>query len=129
MINIVYNKVLQIINHQLNTINRNWPYIWTALTINSLSKFIIKFVSKYHFMLLFYKSLKLWNWIFKALTSWPLLVESLRTGFGFLPNLLIELALRISSSVVLLIGIVPSGHASPESVHSWNLSLTFIPFL
>ena len=45
-------------------------------------------------------------------------VESLRTFLGFLPNLLTELARRKSCSVVLLIGTVPSGHASPESVQS-----------
>jgi len=54
----------------------------------------------------------------KEQTSWPLPDESLRTALGFLPNLRIELALRISSSVVLLIGTVPSGHVSPESLHS-----------
>lgn len=56
-------------------------------------------------------------------------VESLRTPLGFLPNLLIELALRKSCSVVLLIGIVPSGHISPESVQSWKLWVTFSPLL
>jgi len=45
-------------------------------------------------------------------------VESLRTPLGFLPNLLIELALRKSCSVVLLIGTVPLGHSSPESIQS-----------
>ena len=60
----------------------------------------------------------------KEQTSWPLPDESLRTALGFLPNLRIELALRISSSVVLLIGTVPSGHVSPESLHSWKLSLS-----
>jgi hypothetical protein len=44
--------------------------------------------------------------------------ESLRTPLGFLPNLLTELALRKSCSVVLLIGMVPLGHSSPESAQS-----------
>lgn len=56
-----------------------------------------------------------------VLTSWPLPVESRRTCRGFLPNLPMELARRMSCSVVLLIGTVPSGHASPESDHSWKL--------
>jgi len=60
----------------------------------------------------------------KSQTSWPLPDESLRTVLGFLPNLRIELALRISSSVVLLIGTVPSGHVSPESLHTWKLSFS-----
>ena len=53
-----------------------------------------------------------------VLTSWPLPVESLRT------YLLTELALKMSFSVVLLIGTVPSGQDSPESAHSWKLSET-----
>lgn len=58
-----------------------------------------------------------------VLTSWPLLLESLLTCLlGFLPNLLTELALNISCSVVLLIGTVPSGHDSPEILHNWTLS-------
>lgn len=42
---------------------------------------------------------------------------------NFFPNLLSELALSKSCSVVLLIGIVPSGHDSPDKLHSWKLSL------
>lgn len=35
-----------------------------------------------------------------------------------------EIALRTSFSVVLLIGTVPSGHDSPDSAHSWKLFAT-----
>jgi len=58
-------------------------------------------------------------------TSWPLLLVSLLTCLlNFLPNLLMELALSMSCSVVLLIGIVPSGHASPDKSHNWKFSVT-----
>jgi len=62
-----------------------------------------------------------WKKLHSCLTSWPPLSESLRTGF--LPNLLIELALNTSSSLVLLIATVPSGHDSPELLHNWYLSI------
>lgn len=74
------------------------------------------------------------NWVFvwfnhvnqQMLTSCPLLVESLLTVLlaSFLPNLLMELALRMSFSVVLLMGMVPSGHDSLLSPHSWNVSVS-----
>jgi len=46
-------------------------------------------------------------------TSWPL-----PALMSFLPNLFKELALNMSCSVVLLIGIVPSGHDSPDKLHN-----------
>lgn len=62
----------------------------------------------------------IWFWI---LTSWPLPEESLLTRLmGFLPNLRRELALKMSFSVVLLIGTVPSGQNSPEADHNWKFS-------
>ena len=68
------------------------------------------------------KGTMIWVWI---LTSWPLPEESLLTCLmGFLPNLRIEFALKMSFSVVLLIGIVPSGQNSPEADHNWWLSAT-----
>lgn len=58
-------------------------------------------------------------------TSWSLLVVSLRTPrLIFRPNLRTELALRTSSSLVLLIGIVPSGHGSPAPVQACITSET-----
>lgn len=66
------------------------------------------------------------NWMAK--TSWSLLEVASRlialaaVLLLFLPNLWYELALSMSFSVVLLIGIVPSGHVSPPFVHSWKLS-------
>lgn len=42
----------------------------------------------------------------------------------FLPNLRTELALSMSCSVVLLIGTVPSGHDSPDILHSWKSSVS-----
>lgn len=57
-----------------------------------------------------------------VLTSCPLLVESLLTRLIFRPNLLTELALNMSCSVVLLIGIVPSGQDSPDKFHSCESS-------
>lgn len=51
-------------------------------------------------------------------TSWPLLLESLLTRLSFRPNLRTELALNMSCSVVLLIGIVPSGQDSPVKLQS-----------
>lgn len=57
-------------------------------------------------------------------TSWPLPEESLLTALhGFLPNLRIELALRTSFSVVLRIGMVPSGQESPFAAQSWKISV------
>lgn len=57
-----------------------------------------------------------------------MLAESLRTGLlNFLPNLRIELALRMSCSVVLRIGTVPSGHNSPDILHNWKFSSENIP--
>lgn len=53
------------------------------------------------------------------ITSWPLLFVSLLTRLiFFLPNFRTEVALNTSCSVVLLIGIVPSGHDSPEKLHN-----------
>lgn len=73
---------------------------------------------------------KIFFW--QRLTSWPLPVESRLTLRAFRPNLRTELALNMSSSLVLLIGIVPSGHDSPEILHSWKFSdsefLGFWPF-
>lgn len=43
-----------------------------------------------------------------------------RVAMGFFANLLTELALRISASVVLLMGTVPSGQDSPEMAHDWK---------
>lgn len=51
-------------------------------------------------------------------TSCPLLLVSLLTRLNFLPNLLTELALNMSLSLVLLIGIVPLGHDSPDKLHN-----------
>lgn len=72
------------------------------------------------------KSSEKQNSLLYTLTSWSLLVESLFTFLNFLPNLLMELALRISFSVVRRIGTVPSGHDSPESVHIWEVSATVL---
>lgn len=65
-------------------------------------------------------------WLLSSVyTSCPLPLVSLLTRFiiFFLPNLLTELALNMSCSVVLLIGIVPSGHDSPDKLHNWKFSL------
>jgi len=50
-------------------------------------------------------------------------VASVSTWLSFLPNVSIELALNMSSSFALLIGIVPSGHDSSYKLHNWNLPL------
>jgi len=50
-------------------------------------------------------------------------VASIPTWFNFLPNVLIDLDLNMSSCFALLIGIVPSGHDSSYKLHNWNLPL------
>ncbi|KAF7829330.1 uncharacterized protein G2W53_020494 [Senna tora] len=52
-------------------------------------------------------------------TSCPFVLVSLLTRLAILvPNLSTLLALNTSSSLVLLMGIVPSGHDSPDKLHS-----------